>query len=124
MPEPRALTGNAADPAQVRYAARKERQRAERFSRAMKVVLSSAEGRLVIGELLERSGLWRTSWDPSAKIHFNEGRRNFGLELLAEVQTTDEEAYLLMERERRAWHRSEAAETAASQTPSAAGGQQ
>lgn len=123
MPEPRALTGNAADPAQVRFAARKERQRTERFTSAMKAVLGTAEGRLVVGELLERSGLWRTSWDPSAKIHFNEGRRNFGLELLAEVQTIDEEAYVLMERERRAWRRSEAAETAANQTPPA-GGQQ
>ncbi len=123
MAEPRPYVRNAADPKQVRFADRKERDRAARFSDGLRAVLATREGRLVLGELLERSGLWRTSWDPSARIHFNEGRRYFGLELLADVQNADEEAYLLMERERRAFLRSESAEAAAIQTPSTSGGQ-
>ena len=123
MAEPRPYQRNAADPQQVRFAERKERQKAQRYANGLRAVMSSPEGRLVMGELLERSGLWRTSWDPSARIHFNEGRRNFGLELLADIQNVDEEAYLLMERERRALIRRESAEAEANQTPPA-GGQQ
>lgn len=97
---------NAADPRQVRASARAEEKRAEQFRGSLKVTLSTPEGRRVIGELLDRAGLYKTSWDPSARIHFNEGRRNFGLELLAEVQDASEDLYLEMEREMRAMKRS------------------
>lgn len=124
MAEPRAYVKNAADPQQVRFAARKEREKAERYSNALAAVMATRDGRLVIGELLERSGLWRSSVDSHAAgsmVWFNEGRRNYGLELLADVQNVDEEAYLQMERERRAILKSETAEAAAHQTPPAGG---
>jgi hypothetical protein len=124
MADQRSLQRNAADPKQVRFAERKEKERGERYRAALKAVMATVAGRHLLAELLERSGLWRTSWDPSARIHFNEGRRNFGLELLADVQESDEEAYLLMERERRAWLRGEALEAAAVQTAAATEGEQ
>lgn len=97
---------NAADKRQVAAAKRAEDKRDEQYRASLVAVLRTFEGRRVIGELLDRAGLYRTSWDPSAKIHFNEGRRNFGLELLATVQDASEELYLEMEREMRAFKRS------------------
>ena len=96
---------NAADPRQIRAAGRAEQKREQEFIAAIKAVLGTYDGRRVLGELLDRSGLYRTSWDPSAKIHFNEGRRNFGLDLLAQVQEASEDLYLEMEKEMRAFKR-------------------
>lgn len=102
----RAYVRNAADRKQTAAAERAERKRDLEFSESLGAVLRTKEGRRVLGELLDRAGLYRTSWDPSAKIHFNEGRRNFGLELLANIQDASEELYLVMEREMRAFKRS------------------
>jgi hypothetical protein len=117
--QPRALTGNAADPEQVKYAERKERQRRARFGLALKTVLGTTAGRLVFWELLSRAGIYRSIWDPTERIHYNAGRQDFGHELLATILETDEDAYLLMEREARAIARGDARETAAVQTPAA-----
>jgi hypothetical protein len=112
---------NAADARQVRAASRAEEKREEQFRGSLKAVLSTPEGRRVLGELLDRAGLYRTSWDPSARIHFNEGRRNFGLELLAQIQEASEELYLDMEREMRAFKRSLEQGPAAARTAAAGG---
>lgn len=97
---------NAADPRQIRAAGRAEEKRETEFLAALKAVLETVDGRRVLAELLDRAGLYKTSWDPSAKIHFNEGRRNFGLDLLAQIQDASEPLYLEMEREMRAFKRS------------------
>jgi hypothetical protein len=97
---------NASDPRQVRASARAEEKREAAYIGSLKAVLATPEGRRVLAELLDRAGLYKTSWDPSARIHFNEGRRNFGLELLANIQDADEALYLEMEREMRVFKRS------------------
>lgn len=113
-----ALVGNAADPHQVRRGRRVEAQREAQYRGALGVVLKSREGRFVIWSLLERAGLYRTSLqvDPH-QTYALEGRRNFGLELLEAVQSTDLERYLLMEREARARQDHEDRATLAVQTP-------
>ncbi len=115
----RPLTQNAADPQQVKFAERKEKARARRFEGALRAVLSTPEGRIVCWELIRRARVFESIWDPSAKIHYLAGRQDYGHELLATLLGVDEEAYLLMERECRAWERSEAREIAAAQTPAA-----
>lgn len=108
---------SASDPRQVKHAERKDRQRRERFDDALRAVLAEASGRLVLWELLTRAGIYRSIWDPSARIHYNAGRQDFGHELLASILEADEEGYLLMEREQRGRARTEAVEAAAVQIP-------
>lgn len=119
MSRGRGLTGNAADPRHVAFAARKERRRDETLRHALQLVLSTPPGRFVLWGLLERAGVYRSVWDASAKIHYNAGRQDFGHELLDLITTADEEGYLLMEREARARARSESREAAGVQTPAA-----
>lgn len=116
----RAVTGNAADPHQVRYAERKAKRQEEVFLGSLRQTMSTAEGRLVMWELLERAGIYRSIWDPSAKIHYNAGRQDFGHELLVLLLEAGEDFYLLMETEARRRDRADAREAAAVQTPAAA----
>jgi len=113
------LQRNAADPRQVRYAERKSREVEARFFDALKDVLGTASGRFVCWVLLERAGIYRSIWDPSAKIHYNAGRQDFGHELLAALLAADEEGYQRMEREMRQYLKSQQREATANQTPSA-----
>jgi L-amino acid N-acyltransferase YncA len=121
MAEPRALVKNAADPKQVQYAQRKEKQRGERVNHALRAVMATPAGRVVMWELLTRAGIFRSVWEASAKIHYNAGRQDYGHELLATLIDVDEAAYQLMEREMRAIDRNDSRETAAVQTPAAGG---
>jgi hypothetical protein len=97
----RALVRNAADPQQVRRAARKERELEEQFLEALRVATSTPEGRLVFRTLLEKLGVYRSVWEPSAKIHYNAGRQDAGHELQAYLLQASEEHYDQMEREAR-----------------------
>lgn len=116
----RALVRNAADPQQVTRAARKVKDRHARFALALKAVLGTVDGRLVVAELLERAGLYQSVYDHSGSaMYFKEGRRNFGLELQAACVDADEDAFDLGERERRARRRHEDRETDAAHTPRA-----
>ncbi|HKA75355.1 MAG TPA: hypothetical protein VKE26_26365 [Xanthobacteraceae bacterium] len=102
-PDRPALVGNAADPHQVKRGRRVEAQRTASFQAALAVVLKGRDGRFVIWELLERAGLYETSLHPDPhEVYRREGRRAFGLELLAATVAADDERYLLMEREARA----------------------
>lgn len=117
----RALVRNAADPAQVKRAARKEQDRAEAFKAALRAVLDTPAGRYVLGELLERGRLYETSFDHSGSVvYFREGRRNFALEIQAECIAADEKLFDWLERERRTRRRLEETENAAVHTPAAA----
>lgn len=116
MAEPRALVQNASDPQQVRFAVRKERQEQERYRAALAGVMRTVEGRALLWNLLERAGVFRSVWSPSAAIHYNAGRQDFGHELMAWMLEVDEEGYQQMEREARAWLRGRAREIDAVQS--------
>jgi hypothetical protein len=115
----RALVRNTADPQQVRFAARKERDQAALERAAVKAVFQTLEGRFVFWGLLERAGVYKSVWHPSAAIHYNAGRQDFGHELMALLLEVDEEAYQLMEREARARLRARNREIDATHTPRA-----
>lgn len=97
----RSLQRNAADPTQVKFAERKARQQEELFGAGLRQVLDTEAGRVVLWGLLERAGIYRSIWDPSAKIHYNAGRQDFGHELLALIVEASPENYLQMEAEAR-----------------------
>jgi len=119
MARDRSFQRNAGDQKQVAFAERKAKQAENRYRSALANVMRTAEGRVVMSTLIRRAGVFRTIWDPSAKIHFNAGRQDYGLELLADVTDADEAMYQLMERETRAYDRGIDAEAEAVQTPSA-----
>jgi hypothetical protein len=117
-----ALTGNAADPRKVRYAGRKEKDRAKLYDEALKAAMTQPAVRFVMWEILSRAGIYETLTETNASIYFKTGRRNFGLEILADLMRVDENLYLAMEAEARARQRSLDRETAAVQIASSADG--
>lgn len=98
----RAEVKNAADPEQVEKAGRRvnrrERVRLEHYG----AVMRTPAGRAVMWDLLERAGLYETSFDREALIMARrEGRRGLGLELLAQLIELEPALYLVMEQEAR-----------------------
>lgn len=122
MPRNQALTRNAADPRQVKFARRKEEDAAKLFDDALREAMLLPVVRVVMWELLSRSGIYQTLEETNALIYYKTGRRNFGLELLADIVRVDERLYLAMETEARARDRSLDRETEAVHTPSATEG--
>lgn len=115
----RADVRNAADEKQVSRAARKDRRKdAQRLAMTL-AVLGTPEGRAFCWELLEKARVFESIWHPSAAIHYNAGRQDFGHELMADLIKADERLYLQMETEARGRARRENAETDAAHTPAA-----
>ena len=57
-------------------------------------VLSSEEGRRFYWRLMKRCGIHKSSMTGNNTTFFNEGERNIGLIMLAELEEADPEAYL------------------------------
>lgn len=76
-----------------------DRLMAERASNDLRAVMGTAEGRRFMWALLGECGLFRSSYHPSALIHFNEGQRSIGLSLLGRVTTECPDLYLTMQGE-------------------------
>lgn len=101
--EPRALVRNAADPQQVRTAKRLEKRIQDQRDGALRAVLQTVEGRTLLSNLLDSAGLFGSVYDHSGSMmYFKEGRRNFGLELRADIERVDEAMAERMDVERRA----------------------
>jgi hypothetical protein len=67
-----------------------------------KWLMSNKRGRRVIWRWLERTGVYRSSFNHSGSITaFNEGARNIGLMLIAQVHEHCPEHYLTMLQEQR-----------------------
>lgn len=113
------MVRNAADPQQVKRAARKEQDAATRRLENLVGVMSTEIGRAVMWDLLERAGVFRSIWHPSAEIHYRAGRQDYGHELQALILEADEDLYDLMAREARARAKRAANETDAAHTPRA-----
>jgi hypothetical protein len=91
-----ALVNNAADHKQVQRATSKQKTRRDQELSDLRVILATTCGRRFVWSLLSKCGLYESGWDPSAKIHFNAGRRQVGLELMADIASADEHAFLVM----------------------------
>lgn len=75
--------------------ARKRKQEVEDF----KWLVAHKQGRRILWRLLSMSGVFRTSMTGNSNTFFNEGRRDVGLQLLAEVNEHSLDAYVLMLKE-------------------------
>lgn len=83
-----------------------QRQKAENARRTfvedIKWLMSSPRGRRIVWWLLEKAGVNRTSFNNSGSVMaFNEGQRNMGLMLQAQVVELSPEAYMTMLTEQR-----------------------
>lgn len=66
----------------------------------IKWLLSSKRGRRIVWRLLDQSGVFRSSFNPTAMVMaFNEGNRNFGNRILALIHTHCSELYPTMLKE-------------------------
>lgn len=93
---------NAADKRQV-----KERETRDRSTRRqelddIRALLSGRSGRRFFWRLLGMCGVFRSSYSADASLmSFNEGRRDIGLHIQAEILEASTDAYLMMQNESR-----------------------
>ncbi len=91
---------NASDPRQVEERGKKEVLAREQELNDIRALMHDEWGRRVMWRLLEMAGVYRTSFDASNnRICFNEGRRDVGLHLIADVDEACPEALVLMSKE-------------------------
>lgn len=62
----------------------------------IRVILSDARGRRFYWRLLVECGIFKSSFTGNNTTFFNEGRRDVGLVLLADLNEADPSAYLVM----------------------------
>lgn len=85
----------AREEAQQRY---KLAEKAE--AEDIKWQMGNKRGRRIVYRLLERAGIWRSSFNTNAlQMAFNEGGRNEGLALLAKLMAYCPELYAVMLKE-------------------------
>lgn len=90
---------NAANQEQVQQAEGKVRKTREGELLDMKWILSEPMGRRFLWRYLDICGVFRSSFTGSSDTFFREGERNIGLKLLADINESHPEAYLLMMKE-------------------------
>lgn len=91
-----ALVKNAADPAQVRAAGKREQKNSEQHRDDLRQLLKQDYGRRFIWKILTHCGVFESIWHPSALIHYNSGRQDVGHWLLAQVNDAQLDAILIM----------------------------
>jgi len=87
------LVKNAADKEQVKEAGNKKSLQRKQKLADLKAVLDTPQGRRFIWDLLKRCGIFETSYDLNPHtVYFKEGKRNFGLGLIAEINDANPDA--------------------------------
>jgi hypothetical protein len=87
------LVKNAADREQVKEAGSKKQLQKKQKQADLKFVLETAQGKRFLWGLLKKCGIFETSYDSNPHtVYFKEGRRNLGLELIAEINDASPEA--------------------------------
>lgn len=87
---------NAADEENVRTRKRKDESIRDRELADLKMVMDSLEGRRFVWRLLDKAGVFRTSFTGNSATFFNEGMRNIGLIVMADLNESCPDKYLQM----------------------------
>ncbi len=88
---------NAGDAQHVAKAKSRQKTRGLQKKAAFRRFMSDAEGRMWIWDLLTLCGIFHSSFSVDAlRTAFNEGRRDIGLRLLAEINQLSPEIYIKM----------------------------
>lgn len=91
--DPLDLPGQQRDKAE---AERRERLARENEAEDFKWLMSHAQGRRFVWRLLEKAGMYRTSFTGNSETFFREGQRNFGIMLTVLANEHCPEQYALM----------------------------
>lgn len=67
----------------------------------IKWLMGSRRGRRIVWRLLERTGIFRSSFTGNSETFFREGMRNVGLMLMAQINEVCPEQYTTMVQEQR-----------------------
>jgi len=90
---------NAGDPEQVNTARRKEKLAREVDLDDLRRLVSTDFGRRIVWRLLAHAKMFSSIWEPSALIHYNAGKQDFGHFIWSEVEQADQNALFLMMKE-------------------------
>lgn len=96
MSDPKVKQYNAADEEVVKSRKRKDEQIRERELNDVRTVMATVEGRRFVWRMLDRAGVFRTSFTGNSTTFFNEGMRNMGLIVLADVHEACSDKYIQM----------------------------
>jgi len=91
-----ALTGNASDEGQVKEAGKREKNAAKQLQLDMKSILATTSGRRILWHYLSFCRIFESIYAEGSHIYFNEGVRNVGLKILADINSADEKAFTTM----------------------------
>ena len=92
---------NAADVDQIKKGAKNDKTKRQIEVDDMRVILSTRQGRRFIWRHMSNAGIFQSCFTGNSATFFNEGRRDIGLKILAEVQEASPDSYLLMMKEAR-----------------------
>lgn len=88
---------NAGDQEQVQRSQEKAKTRRNRMENGFRKLMQDQEGRLWVWDLLEFCGVFRSSFHQSnAQTAYNEGLRNVGLKLMADINRITPDQYFRM----------------------------
>lgn len=93
------MTRAATTVKQAKAQADLDREQVEQAKADLEAVMGTPAGRRFMWALLGETGLYRSSYHPSALIHFQEGQRSIGLALLARLTADCPDQYLTMQGE-------------------------
>jgi hypothetical protein len=92
---------NAADPNAVRKSEQKSKSARDRELNDFRFIVQTPEGRRYVWRLLSATGVFRTSFTGNSTTFFNEGMRNIGLMIMADLNEACPERYQQMMNEAR-----------------------
>jgi hypothetical protein len=91
---------NAADPKQVNVARAKAGRKKARLQDIVRDIMQLKQGREYFWDLLSFCGVFQTTFDPNPYVSANqEGGRNVGLKILADITNSSPDLYLTMMKE-------------------------
>jgi hypothetical protein len=79
--------------------ARDARTKARQRDEAFRWLMGDHKGRLLVWELLDKTGVFRGGLIDTARLLFNEGARNVGLKYLADIQRLTPQQFVTMQAE-------------------------
>jgi hypothetical protein len=93
---------NASDPEQVKSRREKQKTRELQKKSALRKIMSEPAGRMWVWGLLSRCGTYHSSFSSDPLVMaFNEGRRDIGNHLIAEINKIEPELFIKMALENR-----------------------
>lgn len=91
------LVKNSNNESEVRNAQIKEKMNQDSYDSALKNLLQTEMGRIVIWKLLSDCRLFQTNFTGSSETYFLEGKRAVGLNMLADIMRVDPESFIKMQ---------------------------